>query len=421
MGITEDRLTSGGILTWFPLVVRPRPPGLPLEARIAELTGLAARPTEGTCHDRMSQAAEVLNKAALIASDCGMPAAARALCHRQHELFDQARPLPAWAAKLALQPLLNIPRQLIREGQGRPAYEMLETLYQAARDRTTAVIDGRPVDLSTVTCAPDDRKTVCTLIWAALLADGTHALALAGRWKEAASHAAQHRGIGRRLLDGRQAAILALAHDGQAHKAAVMVEQSTITELWEHTVQSLLRVLCLHTAGTDAGHHVATMLVAARALTHEHDRSTAVARARIGMIALDLAGTSDDPQSGPLRAALIAIASSDAYAARDVLAHHQIRQYLATGQRRDLHDLVRACGLGTGTIPEWLHEKLMAAVGCAETALTRELEHSGIRRYWEETLDGIQPRERSAPADLPSGIARSGHGYSPASASEGYS
>jgi hypothetical protein len=295
MGSTEDRVASGTVLTWFPLVVRPRPPGLPLEARIAELTGLAARPTEGTCHDRMSRAAEVLNKAALIASDCGVPAIARALCHRQHELFDQARPLPAWAAKLALQPLLNIPRQLIREGHGQDAYAVLETLYHAARERTTAVIDGRPVDLSTVTCAPDDHKTVCTLIWAVLLADGTRALALAGRWREAADHTAEHRGVGRRLLDGRQAHILALVQDGQADKAAVMVEQSTIAEPWEHAVQGLLRVMCLRAAGTGSGHHVATMLAAARALTQEQDRSTSVMRTRTGMIALDLAGTSDDP------------------------------------------------------------------------------------------------------------------------------
>lgn len=371
---TEDRLTPGVTLTWFPLVVRPRPPGLPLETRIAELTRLAARPAEGTRHDQMSRAAEVLNKAALITSDCGMPGLARALCHRQHELFDRARPLPAWAAQLALQPILNIPRQLIREGQGHDAYAMLQTLCQAARERTTAVIDGRPVDLSTITCAPDDNKTVRTLIWTALLADGTRALAQAGRWQEAAGHAARHRGIGNQLLDGRQAAILALLHDGQPGEAAVMVEQSTITEPWEHAVQSLLRVLCLHTAGTDTGHHVATMLMTARALMQERDRSTTVTRTRIGMTALDLAGTQDDPQSRPLSAALVATAAGDGYAARDALSHHRIRQSLTTGQRQHLQDLVRACGLGAGRIPERLHDQLMTAVSCAETALKKGLE-----------------------------------------------
>jgi hypothetical protein len=360
-------------LTWFPLIARPRPPGLPLETRIAELTQLAVMSPEGSCHERISRAAEVLNKAALIASDCGLPSLARSLCHRQHELFDQARPLPAWAAQLALQPILNIARQLIREGDGQGAYTMLETLYHAARTRTTAEIDGHRVDLNTVTRAPDDRKTVSTLIWAALLADGTRALAQAGRWTQAADHAAGHRGVGNRLLDGRQATILARLHDGHADQAATMVEQSTITQPWEHTVQTLLRVLCLQAAGTAASHHVAAMLASARTLTEEHDQPTAVMRTRAGIIALDLAATSDHQHAHPLRAALIATAATDAYAARDVLTHHQLRQGLTAAQRQDLHNLVRACGLGTATIPEPLHNQLIAAVNRAETTLRTEL------------------------------------------------
>jgi hypothetical protein len=273
-----------------------------------------------------------------------------------------------------LQPILNIPRQMIREGRGHDAYTMLETLYHAARERTTAVIDDQPIDLSTIT-SPDDHKSVCTLIWAALLADGTRALAQAGRWKEAASHAASHRGTGRRLLDGRQAAILALAQEDQVDKAAVMVEQSTIAEPWEHAVQSLLRVLCLHAAGTSASHEIAAMLADALALAQEQDRSTAVMRTRVGIIALDLTGTTDDPQARLLRAALIATAATDAYAARDILAHNQMRQSVTTGQRRALCALVRASGLGAGSMPERLHGHLMTAARCAVATLTRELEH----------------------------------------------
>ena len=242
----------------------------------------------------------MLNKAALITSDCGMPGLARALCHRQHELFDRARPLPAWAAQLALQPILNIPRQLIREGQGHDAYAMLHTLCQAARKRTTAVIDGRPVDLSTITCAPDDNKTV------------RHPRHGRRCWPTAPEHS-HWLDAGKRPLVTRprteesgtgcstavRLAILALLHDGQPGEAAVMVEQSTITEPREHAVQSLLRVLCLQTAGTDTGHHVATMLVTARALMQERDRSTTVPRTRIGMTALDLAGTQTTRSPAP--------------------------------------------------------------------------------------------------------------------------
>ncbi|GLW11602.1 hypothetical protein Misp01_67300 [Microtetraspora sp. NBRC 13810] len=100
--------------SWFPLVQRARPPGAPLEARVRELVELAAHPGAG--EQGLVQAAEVCNKAALIASDCGMPGLARELCWRQYDVLDRAQPLPASAAQLFLQPVLNIPRQLIRQG-----------------------------------------------------------------------------------------------------------------------------------------------------------------------------------------------------------------------------------------------------------------------------------------------------------------
>jgi hypothetical protein len=192
-------------LAWFPLVPRPRPPGLPLEARVAELATLATSAEHGNLQEKATRAAEVLNKAALIASDCGIPALARELCHRQYDLLAQSAPLPSWAVRLAMQPVLNIPRQLIRDGHGDNARAVLETLHAAALSRATAVIDGMRIDFGTLTSTTDGRKEACTLTWTALLADGTRALAQAGRWKEAADHAAAYRGTGARLLDaGKQ-------------------------------------------------------------------------------------------------------------------------------------------------------------------------------------------------------------------------
>jgi hypothetical protein len=205
-------------LAWFPLVPRPRPLGLPLEARVAELATLATSAEHGNLQEKATRAAEVLNKAALIASDCGIPALARELCHRQYELLAQSAPLPSWAVRLAMQPVLNIPRQLIRDGHGDNARAVLETLHAAALSRAAAVIDGMRIDFGTLTSTTDGRKEACTLTWTALLADGTRALAQAGRWKEAAEHAAAYRGTGARLLDGRQAAILALLADKQASR-----------------------------------------------------------------------------------------------------------------------------------------------------------------------------------------------------------
>src|SRR5580704_5444346 len=103
MDSTETTIT-GLTFARLPLIQRSRPPGLPLETRVAELRDLTDPPGAGSDHELMIQAAEVCNKAALIASDCGLPDLARSLCWAQHEVFDLARPVPATAAKLALQP-----------------------------------------------------------------------------------------------------------------------------------------------------------------------------------------------------------------------------------------------------------------------------------------------------------------------------
>lgn len=361
-------------LAWFPLVLRERPPGQPLEARIAELTHLAEPPADATGRIRITQACEVLNKAALIASDCGLPTLACALCWRQYELFEQIRPLPSWAIKLAMQPLLNVARQLIREGHGDHAYAMLESLYTAARSRASIMTGGRVIDFSAYTATADDYQAVCTLLWAALLADGTRALAQAGHWQEAARQATQHRGVGARLLDGRQVAIIARLNDGDPATAAGFVEQSRITEPWEHAVQRILRVLCLHTVDRVTATDVAMMLASAHSLARSPDPATAVARTRIGIVALDLAASRDTGQPEALRVSLVNLAMQDAYAAHDLLSRPSLARQLTASQSDALHELVRACGLRRGMIPSRLRDRLMTAVARAAATLTGEME-----------------------------------------------
>lgn len=362
--MTTVELTT--VFRRFPLVQRPRPVGLPLRVRILELQQLAQ-----SAGNEIAQTAEVCNKAALIASDCGLPDLARALCWRQYEVFAQARPLPITTAELALQPLLNLPRQLIREGNGTDAYTMLTTLLRAARDRSEATIAGRTINLGGLVTTPQAHQRVCDRVWAALLADGTRALALAGQWRQAAESAATHRGIGRRLLDGRQITILALAHqEGTAHQAAVLTEQSTTDEPWERTVQSLLRVLCQRAAGSRSDEHTAAMLTAVHAfLKQEHAPATAAFRARLGLAALDLAAHEDQARLASLQGPVIDTASTDAYAARDVLSHRFLNASLSAAQRRSLADLVRSSGFDAGTMPEPLHSDLIAAVSSAEDRL----------------------------------------------------
>ncbi|WP_413800928.1 hypothetical protein [Streptomyces iranensis] len=366
------------LLAWFPLIPRPRPPALPLTARVRQLTDLAAQPAIGDIHQQASHAAEICNKAALIASDCAVPDLARALCWSQYAVFEQARPLPPWAAKLALQPILNIIRQVIREGDGNSAYSMLDGLFRAARAQTSTEINGRTVNLHTVTGTADAHKTVCTLVWAALLADGTRALTQAGRWREAADAAAAHRGVGARLLDGRQITILALAQNGQHDEASALVESSRPAEPWEEVVQSLLYTLCRNAAGCVPTTHIDDMLTTALALQQQPAPGTFLFQARVGITALFLAAAHTSVQISPLQANILAMAQVDGYVARDALTHVQLRRAMTVSQRRALTSLVRTAGLDAGAVPAPLRGDLMRAVTSAEDRLRLCLERSAV-------------------------------------------
>jgi hypothetical protein len=361
-GGLASRLTR----TWFPLVQRPRPPCLNAQARITELRELPER--AGDRNDQIIWAAETCNKAALIASDFGIRELARTLCWRQHDVFEQARPLPGSAVKLALQPILNLPRQLIREGDGDGAYTMLETLYRSARSQTDTLIAGRVVDFRNITDAPEGREIICSLTWAALLADGTRALALADRWQEAAERAGAHRGIGQRLLDGRQALIMSQICQGNRGGALALIETSTPAEQWELAVAGVLRVICLQAAGEDADQHIATMLKYALNIADNAAPTTTLFSVRLGLIALSLA-TGVSPDEAELRTRMISLAASDAYAARDVVTHPAIHPTLPTAESNALSSTIRTSSLGAGHIPDALYADLMQAVTLAEEKL----------------------------------------------------
>lgn len=58
-------------LRWLPLADWPRPACPPLPARVAEITTIVRETIEPGA-DPLSGAAHALNKAALLASDCGL-------------------------------------------------------------------------------------------------------------------------------------------------------------------------------------------------------------------------------------------------------------------------------------------------------------------------------------------------------------
>jgi hypothetical protein len=357
------------IASRIPLVRRPKAPALGLDERISHLIGLTVEPAGASHHDLVARASGVLNYAALIASDVGMPDLAADLCWRQHYAFASARHLTGDIAVMALMPLVNISRLLTREGDGEGAYDVLTRLYRAAQQRDTAHIHGHAVDLQEFMAAPSDHRKICEELWMALLVDGARALARNGRWTQAAEAMAAHRGVGTRLLDGRQIMIMSLMERGLDQRARDAIETTAPAERWEHAIAALLRVHCRPEHEPAPAQELDAALAQARELVASPEAATAVFQTRAGLAALDLIPGRTDPRVALLHEAITDVAGLDAYAAREVLNHPGMAAHLSGEQKQQLTAVLAAAGLGAGELPDAHVPSFTSAVDKAEGAL----------------------------------------------------
>ncbi len=336
----------GAALRHFPLVPRPRPPCLPLVERIErQLTGPArAAAGEPDTGRALTLAASVMNQAALLVSDCGMPDLARCLCWQQFDAFRAGWPLDAASARHCLEPLVNLARLHGRAGEGHNALRTLESLYGAVSAGGDAVVDGRRLAFDGLVAADEDRRAVRQWLWTVVLADGVRALASQGRWQEAAAHADRHRGVGRRLLDGRQAAILARCATGDLASASAMLAASEPTEAWERVVGACLAVLC--SDGPEARRRAVDAMTAGY-LGMPPEPQARLFRVNLGTTVL---GLSDDgaTQASAVgrRVAEEAVSSGDGHIARRTLGDAQAARHLTSGERATLEAVRAAAGLG---------------------------------------------------------------------------
>ncbi|MFJ7341937.1 hypothetical protein ACIQU3_16795 [Streptomyces sp. NPDC101110] len=360
------------IASHIPLVRRTKAPALPLEERINHLTGLTVAPAGAGHHDLVARACGVLNYAALIASDVGLPDLAEDLCWRQHQVFANAGRLSGRVAVMSLMPLVNLARLLTRAGQGVTAYSLLFCLNDAARHRNKTDIDGRTVDLSALTGTDEDHRTVCQELYVTLLVDGARALAQIGRWTDAADAMAQHRGIGNRLLDGRQIKIMALMEQGLDQQARDLIDTTQPTEPWERAIALLLHAHCRPADAPVPEPDLDRTLDAAVQLLAHPDPPTATFQTRTALSALELDRTGR--HSAGVLDSLVSVARLDAYAARDALHHPVAASALDDGAADALNAVIAAAGLGSGVLSAPHHEALTGAVGHAETELERLLQ-----------------------------------------------
>ncbi|MER5996257.1 hypothetical protein [Streptomyces viridosporus] len=283
---------------------------------------------------------------------------------------------------MSLMPLVDLARLQTRAGHGELAYSLLCCLNDAARHRNKTDIDGRTVDLSTLTGTDEDHRAVCRELYVTLLVDGARALARIGRWTEATGAMAQHRGIGNRLLDGRQIKIMALMEQGLGQQARDLIDTTQSTELWETAVANLLRTHCrpvaapLPRADLNQAQHAAASLLA------DPEPSIAVFQTRAGLATLEF--NTNGPHTSSLVPTLAKVARLDAYAACEVLGHPAARAFLDTEQASSLGSVVANAGLGTGALPADHQRSLSESVALGKAELRRLLRRQGGTRQFPE-------------------------------------
>ncbi|MFI6100785.1 hypothetical protein ACIA8G_34995 [Lentzea sp. NPDC051213] len=361
--------TLAAVVRRFPLLGRPRPSCPSLPERVQQIADSAhAAGHDGA--DRLAEGAHALNKAALIASDCGLPDLARQLCWQHIDLYCTAtRPLTVLHARYMLEPVLNLARLQLRARDGDQALQLLTEIFQAVRSSTDLVVEGRTLPLTDLAGSRAERHKLHEWAWLHLVGDGIRALALAGRWDDAVLHADAHRGIGLHLMEGRQATIVARCVNGDLPGARAALAESTPQQPWELLVASCLKVMCADPDSPSRPCDVTAMIT--RFVEHQPMPGYAVFRAQLGLSVTTLAGAVDSETASQVLAQVAdeVIESGDGYAAREVLRHNDPQAQATDEQRAALTNLLNDSGLGNGTMPEPLRQSLLDSARAAAQEL----------------------------------------------------
>lgn len=342
---------------WFPLIPRPRPPADSLNARVERLAAVGRTAHSGSGEEALAAAAQVYNGAALLASDVGLPDLARDWCWEHAHAYLTHLPLNAAMAQRALEPVVNLARLRIRAGHGTEAFAMLTALHEGVRTATPIVIDGYELPLDRLTVSDEDRGELHRWLWTVYLGDGMRALAAEGKWQEAAKQARQHGGIGGRLFDGRQVAVIAEMMSENPASALAMIEGSVAQEPWEKAVQAVLALWCLKESGETTADDTKTVLNHVRAV----ESRQVVFTTRLGIIATELTGGFRGGTPALTSQLVSAVVhAQDGYAARDLLTAW--KGELSYDQVSGLTAALEISGLGQKALPEPLLHELRAAL-----------------------------------------------------------
>ncbi|GHC77033.1 hypothetical protein [Streptomyces flavofungini] len=359
----------GRIARRFPLIARPRPACLPLVQRVQSLVALADTATE---RGDPSMASTVYNQAALIASDVGVPDLAREMCHQHAAAYLHAAPLPSTAAIRALEPVVNLARLQLRAGQHDEARQHLLSLFEAVTTGAAARVEDIAIP-ARLTVSPMDRHEVRAWLWRVLLADGTRSLTAAGRWTDALAHLQAHRGVGQRMFDGRQVAVLNALMTGNTLDASRLLTTTHPGEPWENAVTGCLTVLYRQAAGRAWRRSLQNLVTTYLDRPDEEDLT--VFNTRLGLAVLDVIPSPQDPAARLVAAELHrrAHTATDGYAARDALTHPSFTALATDRETQDCRDLLRDCALDAGALPDELRGQLAEALRTCDRTIRKSV------------------------------------------------
>jgi hypothetical protein len=296
-----------------------------------------------------------------VASDCGDAELARTWCHQHALLYLSQAPLNGYTARFALEPVVNLARLRIRAGDGDGAHRQLTDLYQAINDRASAVIDG--LELHPEQLPTDHAQRAHIIDWLSdiMLADGTRALTVAGRWGDALAHVRRYDGLGPTLHEGRQVAVIALTMQGNSATAAALLRETTIEHPWEHAVRDLLT--SWHAQTTSSDQPPAQTELLSQLLEIPSAPGLSVFRTRLCLTAIDLAPAAPSflVDNAISRLAGDLVRNQDANAARDLLQHRAV----GPEHHEKLNQLIEASGLGMGRVPRAAGDSLLYALELA--------------------------------------------------------
>jgi hypothetical protein len=277
------------------------------------------------------------------------------------------------AGRYALEPLVNLARLSIRANDGAAAHRLLISLHHALATGESTQVGDRIVSLHALVSNGEDRETIRRWLWSVVLAEGVRALVRAGQWADAQAHAEQLRGVGQRLLDGRQVAVLARCSAGDTDGAISLLDGSTLVADWEHSVAACLRVLCLRAGGRPSGEGAVAMIENYFRLPPEPE--LLMFRTTLGLGIVDLIADSGQYQAGGIANQLIdeIVSANDGYPAREVLRHSFFEEQLTERKRRTLMNTVEVSGLGSGQMPPELRTGLLTALATSREVVERFL------------------------------------------------